>query len=187
MVSEKSHQRFSPDLFEFLQDLSQNNQRNWFKANEGRYQEEVLKPAFAFIRTMRPRIHAISPHFVAESRKFRSSLMRVHRDVRFSKDKRPYKTNVGIRFPHESSGDISAPGFYVHLSPEEVFLGVRGMASRSTFAGKDPREDRSGSKGLAQSSRQQAVPGTIPAGGRESQNGPQRLSERPSPDRRSET
>ena len=124
MVSETGHRGFSPGLIEFLQDLSQNNRRDWFKANEGRYQEEVLEPAFSFIRAMKPRIHAISPHFVAEARKVRGSLMRVHRDVRFSKDKRPYKTNVGIRFPHESSRDISAPGFYVHLSPEEVFLGV---------------------------------------------------------------
>ena len=124
MDSETSHRGFSPGLIEFLQDLSQNNRRDWFKANESRYQEEVLEPAFSFIRAMRPRIHAISPHFVAEARKVRGSLMRVHRDVRFSKDKRPYKTNVGIRFPHESCGDISAPGFYVHLSPEEIFLGV---------------------------------------------------------------
>ena len=48
--------------------------------------------------------------------------MRVHRDIRFSKDKRPYKTNVGIQFRHEAGKDVHAPGFYVHLEPGQCFL-----------------------------------------------------------------
>jgi len=50
--------------------------------------------------------------------------MRVHRDVRFGKDKRPYKTNVGIQFRHERGKDVHAPGYYVHIEPGECFLGV---------------------------------------------------------------
>ena len=50
--------------------------------------------------------------------------MRIYRDVRFSKDKRPYKTNVGIHFRHEAGCDVHAPGYYFHIAPDEVFLGA---------------------------------------------------------------
>ena len=66
----------------------------------------------------------LSPHFRAEPKKVGGSLMRIYRDVRFSKDKRPYKTNVGIQFRHEEGRDVHAPGFYFHVDLEEVFLGV---------------------------------------------------------------
>ena len=50
--------------------------------------------------------------------------MRVYRDVRFGKDKRPYKTNIGIQFRHELGKDVHAPGFYVHIEPNDCFVGV---------------------------------------------------------------
>lgn len=50
--------------------------------------------------------------------------MRVHRDVRFGHDNRPYKTNVGIQFRHEQGRDVHAPGFYLHVEPGECFVGV---------------------------------------------------------------
>ena len=50
--------------------------------------------------------------------------MRVHRDVRFSKDKSPYKTNIGIQFRHEMGRDVHAPGFYLHVEPDDCFIGV---------------------------------------------------------------
>ncbi len=50
--------------------------------------------------------------------------MRIHRDVRFGKDKTPYKTNVGIHFRHEVGKDVHAPGFYLHIALDECFLGA---------------------------------------------------------------
>jgi uncharacterized protein (TIGR02453 family) len=50
--------------------------------------------------------------------------MRVYRDVRFGRDKRPFKTNIGIQFRHVRGKDVHAPGFYVHLEPNECFLGA---------------------------------------------------------------
>ena len=50
--------------------------------------------------------------------------MRVHRDTRFSKDKTPYKTNIGIQFRHESGKDVHAPGFYLHIEPGGCFIGA---------------------------------------------------------------
>ena len=54
--------------------------------------------------------------------------MRIHRDTRFSRDKTPYKTNVGIQFRHALGRDVHAPGFYVHLEPGSAFLGAGSVA-----------------------------------------------------------
>lgn len=115
---------FGPELAAFLQDLRSNNERGWFTANRDRYEETVREPARAFIRAMAPALAAISPHFRADDRKTGGSLMRIHRDTRFSRDKTPYKTNVGIQFRHALGRDVHAPGFYVHLEPGSAFLGA---------------------------------------------------------------
>ena len=117
-------QGFKPTLFQFLEELADNNNRPWFQENKGRYQREVLEPALAFIRAFQPRLQRISPYFVASDRRIGGSLMRVYRDTRFVKDGEPYKTNVGIQFRHELGRDIHAPGFYVHIAPGECFLAV---------------------------------------------------------------
>jgi uncharacterized protein (TIGR02453 family) len=101
-----------------------NNDREWFAANRGRYERALREPALAFIRAMAPRIAAISPHFVASDKKVGGSLMRIHRDVRFSGDKSPYKTNLGIQFRHSAGKDVHAPGFYFHVGGDGVFLGA---------------------------------------------------------------
>lgn len=113
---------FGPELAVFLEDLGDNNERDWFNAHRERYEGSVREPARAFIRTMVPALAAVSPHFRADDRKQGGSLMRVHRDTRFSRDKTPYKTNVGIQFRHALGRDVHAPGFYVHLEPGGAFL-----------------------------------------------------------------
>jgi uncharacterized protein (TIGR02453 family) len=115
---------FKPGVMKFLRELDRNNERQWFNANKQRYESEVVAPAMAFIEAMAPRLEAVSPHFLAIPRKIGGSMMRVYRDTRFSADKRPYKTNIGIQFRHELGRDVHAPGFYVHLEPGSVFLGV---------------------------------------------------------------
>ncbi len=115
---------FDPSLLEFLTDLAANNRRDWFKDNKRRYETEVVEPVMDFIGAMQPRLQDISEHFLAITGKIGGSMMRIYRDVRFSANKQPYKTNVGIQFRHELGRDVHAPGFYVHLEPEECFLGA---------------------------------------------------------------
>ena len=115
---------FSPASFDFLKQLDANNNRAWFDRHKQEYEDAVRSPALDFIAAMADDIEALSPHFLAVPRKVGGSLMRVHRDVRFGKDKRPFKTNVGIQFRHFQGKDVHAPGFYVHLEPKECFLGV---------------------------------------------------------------
>ena len=114
---------FGPGLFSFLTDLKANNNRGWFAANKDRYEEQLLEPALAFINAFAPRLEKISPHFPADARPSGGSLFRIYRDTRFSKDKSPYKTNVGIHFRHDRARDAHAPGYYLHIGPGEVFAG----------------------------------------------------------------
>lgn len=114
--------RFEPTLFQFLEELTDNNHRPWFQENKHRYESLVLEPCMAFIRAFQPRLRKISPYFVASDRRVGGSLMRVYRDTRFARNTDPYKTNVGIQFRHEFGGDVHAPGFYVHIAVDECFL-----------------------------------------------------------------
>jgi uncharacterized protein (TIGR02453 family) len=114
---------FGPELFSFLTDLAKNNDRDWFAANKGRYEAHLLEPALDFIADFAPRLERISPHFRADPRPTGGSLFRIYRDTRFSRDKSPYKTSVGIHFRHEQSKDVHAPGFYLHIAPGELFAG----------------------------------------------------------------
>jgi len=115
---------FSKATFDFLGELAAHNERAWFEANKDRYEALVRGPALDFIAAMGPPLAKFAPHFRAEPRKVGGSLMRVFRDTRFSRDKRPYKTNVGIQFRHESGRDVHAPGYYLHIAIDGCFLGV---------------------------------------------------------------
>jgi uncharacterized protein (TIGR02453 family) len=112
---------FSPELFLFLRQLKRNNNREWFAMNKARYQQVVVDPALAFIHTFASPLAEISQHFVADARPTRGSLFRIYRDTRFSSDKLPYKTHIGIHFSHEDGKDIHAPIFYLHLEPGGCF------------------------------------------------------------------
>ena len=115
---------FSPELFAFLAELREHNDRDWFAANKQRYEQHVLEPALDFIEAFAPRLAEISPHFQAIPKRTGGSLFRIYRDTRFAKDKSPYKTTVGIFFRHEADKDTPAPGFYLHLAPGECFSGA---------------------------------------------------------------
>jgi len=106
-----------PELFGFLEELKDNNDRTWFQANKSRYEEQVKSPLLAFIGGFDERLQRLSPHFVADPRPVGGSMFRIYRDVRFAKDKSPYKTAAGIHFRHERAKDVHAPGYYLHLEP----------------------------------------------------------------------
>ncbi len=115
---------FGQDLFAFLTELKENNDRAWFQANKSRYEAQVRNPVLRFITDFAPHLKKISGAFVADARPNGGSLFRINRDTRFSKDKSPYKTAVGAYFKHESGKEVHAPGFYIHLDPDGSFLGV---------------------------------------------------------------
>ncbi|MEM7585223.1 MAG: DUF2461 domain-containing protein [Acidobacteriota bacterium] len=115
---------FSPELFEFLRELAENNNRDWFQANKSRYEDHVRDPMLQLISDFGGPLRKISRSFMADPRKSGGSLFRIYRDTRFSKNKTPYKTNVAAYFKHKQAKDVHAPGFYLSLSPGEIFAGT---------------------------------------------------------------
>lgn len=116
--------RFSDATLRFLVELERNNNRDWFNANKQRYEQEVLDAALRFVGDMQKPLRQISRHFLAVPKRVGGSVMRVYRDTRFARDKTPYKTNIGIQFRHEQGKDVHAPGYYVHIDPQRVFIGA---------------------------------------------------------------
>lgn len=115
---------FPPGTFQFLSDLEDNNTRDWFQANKQRYEQYFLEPALSFIKAMQKPLEKTAPLLKAEPKKVGGSMMRIYKDTRFSKDKTPYKTNIGIQFRHLNGSDVHAPGIYLHITTDECFLGA---------------------------------------------------------------
>ncbi len=115
---------FNPRFFEFLEELSRNNNRGWFAGNKPRYERDVLEPMLAFIADFGPRLRKISARYVADPRPAGGSMMRIHRNLRFSRDKTPYHTNTAAAFRHGDGAHLDSPSFYLSLSPAEAFAGV---------------------------------------------------------------
>lgn len=127
--------RFSPQLFTFLEDLKANNNRDWFEANRSRYLEFVREPMLAFIAAFRPRLANVSPYLIADPKPNGGSMLRLHRDLRFSKSKAPYKAMAAAYFWHQS-GKENTPGIYLHFDPDHCFLGV-GLWQPATAIRRD--------------------------------------------------
>ncbi len=115
---------FGKGLQRFFAELEANNSRDWFQANKARYEADVREPARAFVRAMAPRLASISKHFVANDKKVGGSMMRINRDVRFSKDKSPYNTNVSMRFLHDDKSCPAGVGYYFRVTATEIGLGA---------------------------------------------------------------
>jgi len=115
---------FTPRFFEFFEELSRNNNRDWFQANKARYEHDVREPMFAFIADFAPRLRKISERYVADPRPSGGSMMRIYRNLRFSRDKTPYRTNAAAAFGHRDGLHFNSPSFYLSLSPAEAFAGV---------------------------------------------------------------
>lgn len=114
---------FNPRLFQFLAQLRRNNRRAWFLKHKTEFEEFARQPSLRFITDLRLRLREISPWLVADPKPVGGSLFRIYRDVRFSKDKSPYKTHIGMHFRHASTSEsVHGPGVYLHLEPEGCFL-----------------------------------------------------------------
>ena len=107
--------------FDFLDILSENNNREWFAENKHLY-EEAKADLFVMIAELIKEFPAIDPQYSADTEP-KKALMRIYRDVRFSKNKDPYKKNYGIAFDVKGYGP-NTPSYYLHLQPGSCFFGV---------------------------------------------------------------
>jgi uncharacterized protein (TIGR02453 family) len=111
---------FTAETLAFLRALKRNNRREWFLAHREDYEAFVRAPMVAVIERLAVDMRAFAPELVADSRQ---SMYRIHRDVRFSPNKAPYKTHVAAIFPCRSLPRHEGAGLYFHLSPDEMLIG----------------------------------------------------------------
>jgi uncharacterized protein (TIGR02453 family) len=107
----------------FFADLAKHNDREWFAANRERYEAEVLEPAVAFVQDLGPRLAKLYPGIHdSPARNGTGSIMRIHRDVRFSTDKRPYKENLGVVFWLGTGRKVESPCLYLDVEARSAFF-----------------------------------------------------------------
>jgi uncharacterized protein (TIGR02453 family) len=115
---------FPEETVTFLSDLAKNNKKTWFDAHKNDYERFLVWPARAFTEAIGERLITVVPGIIAEPR-INGSIFRIYRDTRFSKDKTPYKTHLGIFCWDGSGPKMECPGFYFHLEPPNLLLGGR--------------------------------------------------------------
>jgi len=130
---------FTPASMRFLASLKRNNTREWFQAHRDAYERDVRAPLAALVEEMDVRLAELAPEIVGDPKR---SLFRIHRDVRFSNDKSPYKTNAACWFYHGDAGrgvgsttPHGGAGFYFHMEPGRSMIGAGiWMPPRPTLA-----------------------------------------------------
>ena len=115
---------FSPEAIQFLADLAANNDRAWFQPRKADYERLLKEPLEALVAALAERFEARGIPLQADPKR---SIFRIYRDTRFSKDKSPYKTNVGASFPWVEAGSpgggAHSNGGYFHFQPGEMYMG----------------------------------------------------------------
>ena len=123
-MRERSWQyEFPQNTVSFLKKLSRNNTREWFEKNRALYNSDFLEPAINFIVEMGEKLLTLSPNISAIP-KIDKSIFRIHRDLRFSKNKAPYKTNMGLYFWEGPGKKMEGSGYYFHLEPRGFGAGA---------------------------------------------------------------
>jgi uncharacterized protein (TIGR02453 family) len=103
----------------FLRSLKRNNRREWFEAHKPEFERELKQPMLALIETVNRAMEDFAPAHVRPPQK---CLMRIYRDIRFSSDKRPYKSHISAWWAREGLEKTSGGGYYMHISPDEVLI-----------------------------------------------------------------
>ena len=111
---------FETDFLQFFEELAANNEKSWFDENRARYEKMVKKPFANLVEELIFRVSQFDPDVQIAPK---DAIFRINRDVRFSPDKRPYKTTVSAIISPAGRKDKSAPGFYLELSAHRTMLG----------------------------------------------------------------
>ena len=128
---------FGPELFVFLRELKDNNDREWFQANKDRYENDLLEPALAFIEDFALRLPDISPHLVADARRQGGSLFRIYRDTRFAKDPDGWSEATQGIDPAEGEKLKRVPPAFDKDHPHAEDLKRKDFAAIERFTQKD--------------------------------------------------
>ncbi len=112
---------FPKQAVDFYSGLAADNSKAWFDSHKNEYENFVMEPAREFVYALGIRLKEISPRIIADPR-VNKSIFRPYRDTRFSRDKSPYKTHLGIFFWEGTGAKMECSGYYFHLEPPIVML-----------------------------------------------------------------
>lgn len=108
------------DLRQFFIDLSRNNHKEWFDENRKRYENHVKKPLYQLVGDVIELVKKIDPNVTMQPK---DAVFRINRDIRFSKDKSPYKLHVAAHISPSVKKDTQTPGIYFQVSAESLWIG----------------------------------------------------------------
>jgi uncharacterized protein (TIGR02453 family) len=114
---------FTPQTLSFYRELARNNNKTWFDQNRELYENEVMTPARQFVAAMGKKFGRSAPRLQADPR-VNKSIFRIYRDTRFSADKSPYKTHLGIWLWEGNGPRMECSGFYLQVESHQLYLGV---------------------------------------------------------------
>ncbi len=120
MATSTSFRGFPAEGMEFLRELRENNDRDWFQPRKEIFVEKVQKPMVELVSAVHKEMLRFAPEYVGEPKK---CIFRIYRDTRFSKDKTPYKTHIAAAMWRSSGGKDTGSGYYFSVSPEEIEIG----------------------------------------------------------------
>ncbi|MGO8878749.1 MAG: DUF2461 domain-containing protein [Desulfomonilaceae bacterium] len=121
MTDQSYFKGFPVECVKFYDELRKNNTKAWFDEHKPDFEKYVMEPARDFVMEMGLALKKISPGIIADTR-YSKSIFRPFRDTRFSKDKKPYKTHLGIFFWEGRLAKMDCPGFYFHLEPPMLLI-----------------------------------------------------------------
>jgi uncharacterized protein (TIGR02453 family) len=124
---------FSSDFHSFFNDLNQNNYREWFHENKKRYEQSVKAPFYQFVEHMILRVRELEPDLQLS---IKEAVFRINRDIRFSKDKSPYKTHMAAAIVKGGRKNMERPGLYFHMGLTGLMIasGVYMPAKENLYA-----------------------------------------------------
>jgi uncharacterized protein (TIGR02453 family) len=131
MSADQAFGGFSADGLLFLQELATNNNRDWFEAHKQTYLDRIISPAQVFVTALGERLRTLSPDISYDTRtNGAGSITRIYRDIRFSADKSPYKTNLGMTFGPTAVRKGTCAGYMVHVDATgaAVYTGMHMFA-----------------------------------------------------------
>ena len=111
---------FPPEAMEFLRGLARNNRRDWFQPRKAVYETSVKQPMRELVTALNQALAGFAPEYATDPEK---AIFRIYRDVRFSKDKKPYKEHIAASFPLRGGMSHGHGGFYLSVSHKEVAAG----------------------------------------------------------------
>ena len=114
---------FTKETIDFFTQLKKNNNKVWFDEHKRDYDTYVMSPSREFVVAMGERLEKLSPDIHADPR-VNKSIFRIYRDIRFSKDKTPYKSHLAIWWWEGDGPRMDCSGYYFHLEPPTLMLGI---------------------------------------------------------------